>query len=489
MWRIIVLLAFSFVDLAFGQAVPSLSKAGSYLDFRPMKERRLWTYVMKDSTIGQLISTVEEKRNFDGQDAIVIQEDLHLTFNRPDGKHEIRYSSSHFVTKTGAYLGDDFKVGTGTQNEFVKIRRMGEYITSVSERGGVQRTDSLAAGQSVFAWDNLFVDQLESYLALRDIKVGDILDDSVFTPFPMVKSHIKGKVDGYGYIRLYNEKFDSLFIVLLSEPQQFKLYYSKDRKLQKIEAPQQNLKIYLDMVSMPSNAPKQSTPFSIGTLIQGIPGYCVFFLISAVMFLFFSKFSFRFGDEYYGLVSGIIAFLGIPFIQSPLQEVIVNSVVLPSIRSGSPVLAAGIIPSLVSGIIPIILLWAAINSVVQWKKIKPQATIIVGALCGVGFGLFEACYIWYGQKTGVLSIPFLILSFMVVFHISTAIVIGAVIRKGLKSIGIISGVFILLKSLLLYMPLLIQQHVASIGILLIVHAVITLGAIAVAVYFATTTKK
>ena len=47
-------------------------------DFRPVGEMRVWTFVVKDSTIGQLLSIVKDELEFAGVPAIERGQDLQL---------------------------------------------------------------------------------------------------------------------------------------------------------------------------------------------------------------------------------------------------------------------------------------------------------------------------------------------------------------------------------------------------------------------------
>ncbi|PWB75935.1 hypothetical protein C3F09_01355 [candidate division GN15 bacterium] len=454
----------------------ALAPAQSFLQYRPMGEKRLWTFVAKDSTIGQLTSIVEGETTINGIAGLTISEDLNLDFRKLGTASIQHYTAQHFVTLTGQYLGDELTATVNEQTGSLSLRRNGDVISGYSERGGEKTSQQVSLPPDRFAWDNFFVDQLEAYLAMRGVHVGDVIDDSVFAPLPLLVSRIRGEVVSYGWIRLYNQKFDSAFIIDIHEPQTLRLYYSKDRRLQKIEAPLQEMKIYLDLVAPKQVAQPQSASFSLTQWLQLLPLYGLYLLVAVLVAWFYLRGRMRFGEHYLGVVLGMLVMWLIPVTQVPLQEWVIRQWLLPGLKSGQSIFVLGLLPAIIAGLVQGLLLTISIFFLLSWRGFQHLRALSTGALCGAGFGFMLACYLSsQGGASWDIDTAFMERVFQIAFHIASGVIIAVLYCRGLMSAirgaAILSGI----NTLFYYFVVFAQQRMVDAGMLAFLLAFTVLG--------------
>jgi len=467
---------------SFGQVQRALAPAQSFLEYRPLGEKRLWTFVANDSTIGRLTSVVEDQTSVNGVAGLSITEELSLDFRKSGTPSVQSYIGKHYVSMSGRYLGDELSATVNDQSGVLKLKRNGDVVSGYSERGGERTSQQVSLSTERFAWDNLFVDQLEAYLAMRGVRVGDVIDDTLFAPLPLLPARIRGEVTSFGWERLFNQKFDSVFIIALQEPHIFRLYFSKDRRLQKIEAPLQNMKMYLDMVIPKPTAGQQDISFSWDRLVQSLPLYGLYLLVAALVSLFFLRGRIRFGEPYLGVIAGALVMWLIPVTQVPLQELVIRQWLLPGLRSGQSIFVLGALPAIIGGLIQGLLLTVAIFFVLSWRGLQHVRAMSAGALCGAGFGFMLACYLSYDAVSDQLfNVIFMERSFQIAFHASSGVIIAVLFCKGWTS-GIRGAVILAgMNVLFYYFVVFAQQRIVDAGMLTFLLAFIVLGTVAWAV--------
>ncbi|MCH7689786.1 MAG: hypothetical protein IIA17_01915, partial [candidate division Zixibacteria bacterium] len=215
-------------------------------DYRHVGEMRVWTFVVKDSSIGQLISIVKDELDFAGVPALEIQQNLQLDYNKIGAPRKLQIKGSQYITKRGEYLGSNLEIIVNGQSEKIELERDGNFIKGYMTRSGREIDQETELPPTMFAADRQFLDQIEMLLATRDIKVGESIFDSFFVPQTMYIEKISAFVESFDLITLYNEVRDSLFVIQFSRPQEMVVYFSADKRLLKAELPNQNTKIYLD---------------------------------------------------------------------------------------------------------------------------------------------------------------------------------------------------------------------------------------------------
>lgn len=447
-----------------------------------MGEKRLWTFVANDSTIGRLTSVVEDQTSINGVAGLSITEQLILDFRKSGTPSVQRYIGKHYVSMSGCYLGDELTATVNEQSGILKLERDGDVVSGYTERGGERTPQQISFSPERFAWDNFFVDQLEAYLAMRGIRVGDVIDDTLFAPLPLLPIRIRGDVASFGWERLFNQKFDSVFIIALQEPQVFRLYFSKNRRLQKIEAPHQNMKVYLDQVTPKQIAEQQRISFTWDRLVKSLPLYGLYLLVAVVVSLFFLRGRIRFGEHYLGVIAGMLVMWLIPVTQVPLQELVIRQWLLPGLRSGQSIFVLGALPAIIGGLVQGLLLTFTVFFILSWRGLQHGRAMSAGALCGAGFGFMLACYLSYNAGSGRLfDVTFMERTFQIAFHASSGIIIAVLFCKGLSS-GIRGAAALAgINALFYYFVVFAQQHMVDAGMLAFLLAFIVLGTAAWAV--------
>ena len=484
MYRLISALSL-FVTLAVGalaQAPVSLppSQISAY---RPTGEQRLWTFVVRDSSVGRLISTVSGPAEIGDQTGIGITEQLSLNYQKVGGELAVQIQSKHLVSEAGHYLGDQMTIKTGDQTDTLELVRAGERVEGYITRGGIRQPTSLPTPVDRAAWDMPFVDQLELYLAVHGVTVGQVIQDTVIAPHPMLAEPIKGVVEGFGRANIYNQIYDSVFVILLSEPKEMRLLFNRQRHLVKVEIPQEQTKIYLDAVTQPKSAPESNlrsvTPVII---LSRIPAYLVYLIVGGIVLLFFAGRGIRSVQGYFGFVLAAAVYWLVPFTQVPLQEAIIVHKMLPAVRAGESVFLWAVWPALIAGIIQTSLLAGCIALVKTESKKGPDQFAILGAFCGAGFGLMEACYF-------TATVPFFTLAsyglierlFVLIFQISAGLILGLGLRRGYAFFLQTAIWLTLVNALLRYIPAFAQQRIMGPELLSVLLALVSLAVMFTAV--------
>lgn len=226
----------------------------SFSDYREMGELRFWTFIVSDSVVGTLLSTVKEEISIDGSQGYRIEEKLKLDYNKANIALKMDILNQHYITSRGFHLGDKMTLNINEQSEKLEVFRDGDKVNGFATRNGEKDDVSINFEKSTFSIENNYFDQLEIYLAAKDMTVGTVFNDSFYMPQSMTYNYILGEVMAFENSQLYNQVFDSSFVIEFSKPFEQLLYFTPDKRLVKISIPSQNLKAYLDAVRNPQKA-------------------------------------------------------------------------------------------------------------------------------------------------------------------------------------------------------------------------------------------
>jgi len=311
-----------------------VTAAVSVEDYRSIGDQRTWRFVSKDTTFGFLISTVTEEVTVDNEPGVRIEGTLEINYSKIGGAGSISQRRDHYVTSHGEYLGDRIILKVDEKSETFELERKGESVSGFFTRSGNEVSLSRDVGSHLSAWDNNYIDQLEMYLAMRGIRVGDQIVDSIFQPQAMTNAQIAGTVYEYSYEELYRNHFDSVFLIRLSEPVEADLYYTADRRLVKVDMVNLDIRIYQDVVQQtatlqPPEQPESS--FSTVKLLSMSPHYAVFLLFTVFSLLMFMGSGYKWSVAYLGFLVGGLLFLVTLVTQIPLQKTIVSRWLIPAI--------------------------------------------------------------------------------------------------------------------------------------------------------------
>lgn len=466
----------------FGQDLKSTPAANSVIDFRPIGEQRVWTFVSRDSVLGRLISTVKEKKTINDRDGLTIQQELGIDMSKIGGMPLARISAERWFSLQGYYLGEETKLTAEDQTNELKLEVDEGRLTGYFTRGKEKVEQNIPWPADRFAFDSYFPDELELFFARHGLTVGTTFQDSTFSPQTMLMSPIAGSIENFIYTELYKGRFDSVYVIRLTQPEEYTLLITPDYRLLRMDFPGIRLRAYLDRVAKPQVptagapvVPQRMTPLM---LIMRLAHWAVYLILGTAILLFFVRRQYRPWPNWVGLVAGCVAYVIVIFVQFPIQEWMILHWIGPRIGTGGNVLALGAIPSLIAGLLQQALLLAVILLVARQYRPAKGKLPLIGAFVGAGFAIAEA---FYQTAPGpLLSWQLFERSFMLLLHISAGYLIGYLMALGR---GLMVGWILLVvaNALVRYLPLLLPQRMVTVQTLHFVLAFVALIVAAVAI--------
>jgi len=475
-----------FICLMFSvsaQAQRSTQASKSFNDYRPIGETRLWTFLLKDSTIGQLISTVEKETKINGESGYALNDRIYLDYGKVGNPVIIDVSGQHYVSSNGKYLGNDLKFIINTQEERLNFKKDNDNITGFVTRLGEEVDFEISCPENRFAIDNNFMDHYEAYLAMRDLKVGDTISDSIFMPQTGLMGMIEGQVVGYSWQQLHKTLFDSVFVIRLTSPQNMEMFFTPDKKLLKVNIHSINMRIYLDAIQQRPESKLQVSSFTLKEFIKLLPAYSVFIIIGFITaLLFFSrKLLSRFG-----LISFCIGLLSVSiviWVQLPIQNYLFKLLYAPSIAIGEASFFMGLMTIIPAGIIQEGLKIICILLVLTLLKSKRDNSILIGILFGVGLGIAEASYlVSIVPPQEIFSWGLLERVSWIMFHVISGALIGWAYYNGKGKLILTLGITMLLNIILRSLPFLSPIDILPIEMIVILYAIIVLIFLSVSLF-------
>ena len=287
-------LIISFILLiATVSAAREHKKVNHFYEYRPSGEFRLWTFIVEGTVIGELRSTVKDEKSIDGETAISVEEKLNLDYTKVGGQLKMDYSNNMFFTGSGLFLGLNSKLEINEVKGGLDLKRDGEYLTGISIRGENEFDENVSFNRDKFAIENNFLDQYELFWAMRDFKVGDIIEDSIFNWQSLSYSKLIAKVDTLDYKSLYKKLYDSVFVIVYQQPLEQIHYFTHDNRLVKAIMPTLNQKVYLDAVRVPSQSDMNRIPARGASIMETIFAFLIYLGFGFFSIIFFIKQGYR----------------------------------------------------------------------------------------------------------------------------------------------------------------------------------------------------
>ncbi len=451
--------------------------------FRPLGDARTWIFYADQTTFGRLISTVREARDINGRQALVFDDSLEIDYGKIGAERKIETTGDFYLGLDGSYLGCNLVIGPDSASERLEVELDGETLEGYYTRSGSEVDVEVPLERNALAWETNFVDQLEVFLAMRNIQVGDTIVDSAFSPQIMMSIPIVGTVNRWMYQEIYRDKFDSVFIIRLTEPGDYQLYFTTDKRLVRVDAENQDFRIYQGMIrgTLPATASRTTTPVrrdpgsTFRLMFLRSPHYVAFLLMALLSVLYLTGFNFKRLDSWLAFVVGGAAFIVIPYTQIPLQLYIVGSWLIPNISEGGSIYFWSIFPAMASGIIQTLLVLGLLAALFSWRDSKAFRRPALGAFLGAGFALIEACYVSGLQITSLFTPILMERGFIILFHVVAGTLIGNAYGRGLERFSITVILVMLLNSCLRFLPILIQQQKMSVPMMTILMGFIVLA--------------
>jgi len=452
----------------------SITASSSAEAFRPIGEYRVWRYFGNRTTVGQITSIVKGFTEIGGQQALVVDETMRLDYTLLGGDRKIIAEGTSYLSNSGRYVGSDLNVGDTSRMERLQLTCTGDGIEGSFTRAGSEQSIEMALVCDRFFWDIYLVDQLEFYLAMQDIQIGTRLEDSIFQPQSLMSTRIAGQVIYFMYQEIYKDKFDSVFVIRLTEPSDYQLYMTPDKRLVRVDMIQQGIRVYQDVVGVSTGSDRVTTEpkWGLSHLLLKLPHYVAFVLVTAVAILFFSVAAFRWSQAYLFFGGGVVLYLVIPFVINPLIVMVVENWLSPSLAEGSSLYVMGVVPSVIVGVAQIGLIWGGILGLVAWLAPKEYRLVGLGAFLGGGFALAEACYGTGLQVTILFDWPLAERIAFILLQVISGGLIGWVLTHIGERRWMIPGLILPIAVVARYLPLLVQGGLIDVEV---IHFVLIVG--------------
>jgi len=452
----------------------SIPASTSFQSYRPIGDLRVWTFVAKDSTLGQLFSTVKKESEIDRTDGVEIEEILRLDYNKIGSERKLNVTSNHYVSNDGYYLGDEMEVTVNGQGEELQLKREDGQLKGYFTRAGNKNKSELNFSEKGFAADINFLDLYECFLAMKDIKVGDTIMDSVIVPQTMLVEKVEAIVEYYGLISLYNKVKDSAFVIRFTLPQVMIFYFTPDKRLVKADYLAQQMKAYLDVVRKVPVEALTRPALTFQKFITSMPLYGIYLMFGAVALLFFAGPEIQKKSLYVFVIAGGASFILAAFTQVPLQTYLAEKIYLPKVREGQSPYFWAVIPALPAGIMQELIKLAVLVIIKKFVKNTKQGFLFIGAAVGAGFGIIEASFISSQLPSiSVWSINLLERGFLVLFQAASGVLLAAVLSTGeINRKILLLGAVILANSWIRYLPVFVQKNLVDASLLYILLPVV-----------------
>jgi len=449
--------------------------------FRPVGDSRTWIFYANQTTFGRLFSTVSSTREINDREAFVFTDSLSIDYTMIGTQQKVQTKGDFFVAPDGSFLGCDLTLGPDSASERLEMELDDRTLEGYYTRAGTKVDIDVPMESDLKPWEMYFVDQLEVFLALRDLAVGDTIIDSIYSPQIMMSTRIVGQVTRWMWQEIYKNKIDSVFIIRLTEPGDFQLYFTADKRLVRVDMENQNVRVYQGMIQQTTptgagrTAQQRDWRMTVRLMFLRLPHYIAFLAIALLSILFLTRSGFKRFDSWLAFVVGGIAFILIPYTQIPLQIYLVGSWLIPNISEGGSIYFWSIFPAAAGGIVQTLYVFLLLTALFYWRRIRQFHRAAVGAFLGGGFALIEACYV-SGLNISVLFTPILVeRGFLILFHVVAGTIIGAAIGRGVERVTVALILAALVNSILRFLPIFIQQEVLAVLMMIIVMGFICLA--------------
>jgi len=454
----------------------AVEKSGSLEEYRDEGSKRIYQITINETPIGSLESVFEGDSKFENSPVYRFTEKLDLDFTSLGQSYSLQIDNKHYVDENGFYAGDDMTLIMGGQSQQLYLSKtddslLGYYVTNQPRQDVAQPMPG-----RIFSADNNMFGQYEMFLAFKDFELGDTISDTVFVPQAMMTAEVQIVIEDFGYVK-YGELYDSAYACHYYKPSEMIAYFTRDKKLIRLDQTAQNLRAILSESPLDKAAPKKQ-PFGIRDFIKRIPLYLVYLILGII---FSSAFIWRYHKKpliYIALILGGVVFPVLSVTQFPLQKWYSLTYLIPHVQGGGSLYLYGIVLPLLSGLIQETLKLIPIALIFFWRRPKQLYSVAVGLFCGLGFGLYEACSLTGADyQTGMMTIfswGVLGQIFSIIFHMTSGAAMGYGLNRGFGYLTRIWIVVVLVHTLSKYLLVFLQEGVIDIGVFEFLVAIIDL---------------
>lgn len=456
----------AFLLFLLAVSAAAVDKSASIEQYHSKGSKRTYQFFVREQQIGTLESKFNGTATFDGVKAYEFSEKLDIDFTPMGQDYRLHAENRHFVDQKGFYVGDDMKLVFGGQSQSLYLKKTMDSLTGYYIANDQRQDISRSMPEQFFAVDNYMIDQLETFLAFQDIKVGDTIETTAIIPQVMATSPVNFAVEDYKMVR-YGDVFDSAYVCRFFQPSGQIVYFTKDKRIVRVDQTSQNLTVILKESPLEKMTPPKQ-PFSFINFIKRIPIYLVFLILgiifsSALIWKYHRK-----PDIYIIFVLGGLMYPALHLTQFPLQKWYSAQYVLPGMQAGGSLYLYAAIIALFAGFIQMTLKFIPIGILSLWKRPKQSLAVALGVFCGFGFGLYEACSmtgaLYQAGKLVVFSWPVFHQIFALIFHMTSGAALGYGHNRGFKYLFAGWGIMALISAAANYMFVFLNKGILDTGV-------------------------
>ena len=460
---------------AVAQAPRTVKGVARVESYRPIGERRLWTFTSRDTLLGRLVSGVDSRSSIDGESALIIKGGLRIDFRKIGGEQEQIVQTEYCVSEAGRFLADKLTFQIQERQEEYNFERSGVELEGYFTRNGQKVEQTVPWPRQYYGLDANFMDQLEMYLATRDLTEGERIDDTVFVPQLLSTVAVSAEIGKVEYRELWKGKFDSIITVNFAEPQSLVAFITLDHRLMRVDFSGMNVRAYLDLVQKVPPQGSGSSATNLATYVSLGAHYLAYVVIAGLVMLFLAARAFTWKDAYFGLVFGAIVF-GLALVtQYPAQKYVVANILLPEIRQGGSLYLWGLLPALAGGVIQELLKLLGIYALMFHREPAINRWAKLGVFVAAGFAIFEACKVT--EPTLLISWQLFERSTRLTFHAASGALLAIALASDSARRYLIIAALMALDTFMIYLPVFVQEKAATIQAMHFVLAGVAIGVV------------
>jgi len=435
-------------------------------EYRGEDSKRTYLFLINNQQFGILESVYEGEAEFDGIEAFKFEEKLSFDYTALGNPMKIAIINRHYVNQDGSYIGTELNAAIDSNYQNLHLKQAGGSIVGFFDNNGIRQNINIDIPVRFHSIDNNMIDQFEAFLAFQGVDIGDTIYDTVFVPQVTQKTVFRGVVDSYVGIR-YGDLFDSAYQISFTDPAIQKAYFTKDRKLIRVDLETQNISVILSEDPMEKFTPP--TPaFSFGDFIARLPYYAIYLLIGGIFSIPFIGKQYKKPDIYIALILGGTVCSLLTVIQVPLQKWYASAYLIPGLKEGGSLYFYGIFNALISGVVQEVLKIVIIAAVFFIRRPTLRPMTAIGLFCGLGFGIYEA-----GSLTGAAlqsgAMPLFSWGmferfFAILFHAATGALLGYSLVRGLKFVLVFWPMAVIVHSFVNYLIVFLHRNVIDVAI-------------------------
>ncbi len=474
--RLNYIFLFCFAILFAAGNVYAVSALKSIDKLRPEGKERTYLINYKEEQAGALVSKFEGATSLEGIKCFLFTENYNLNLTSFGVDYSVTTIGKHFVDKKGRYIGDNIMIHANGQTQKLYLYKKDKQLSGYFTRGDSKEDIEHPFPENMLAIDNNMVDQIEIFLAFHNINVGDTINDSIFVPQSQVKMPVKVAVENFQWTR-YGKIFDSAYVCHFLEPSEQIVYFTKSRKVIRIDQKTQDMNIILYETALDRTAPKVSS-FTFIDIIRRLPLYVVYLIFGIIFSSYFLQKYYKKYETYLIFILGAVMLLILKETLFPLQKWYGEHFLIPAVEAGHSFYLYAVLTALFSGLFQEALVMIPLLLFYFWKKPRQNFSIALGVFCGIGLGVAMAGYLsgaaYQSGGLKIISVPVFSQIISILFLGIAGAAFGYGLNRGIKYIGVIWLATVLIHSFSDYMLAFVQGKVFDMAVYTFIRTVICL---------------